>query len=208
MLAFNVFAIFALASSVCATTLASQNTSAPSFVPLSPVGVVASVQLTSSPPPKTRLYYQDSNGNIHPARRRTRPLHHGPHHVPQPPRQRCRSALGNPYRCVCDRNGELRDPHLLPRPKPHPQRTSIRKFDRVGSQPRTAPPPVRAVSRTHAGFTAAADGRSEVLYAEQDPENGSSILRVGFVSTGAPGTLTEAVTTDLGATWVLAPLPA
>jgi hypothetical protein len=54
-----------------------------------------------------------------------------------------------------------------------------------------------------AGFQVA-EG-STVLYALQDPS--TKALRVGFVSPGNPGTVVEAVSTNSGASWVLAPLP-
>ena len=45
---------------------------------------------------------------------------------------------------------------------------------------------------------------SQVLYAMEDPT--SKTIRVGFVSTGSPGTLSEAVRTSGGA-WSVASLP-
>lgn len=56
---------------------------------------------------------------------------------------------------------------------------------------------------THSGFKVA-EG-SEVLYVAENPKG--DIIQVGFVSAGAPGTLSEVVTTNKGQNWQLAPLP-
>lgn len=201
MLASTMFAFFALTSSVRAFTIVARNTSASSFVPLSPVGDVAAVQFgTGTPQAQTRIYYQHNNGNL---------IQHtvspGPFTTSRTDNQNvivnAQGVLWNTPIAVSAMENGGQGIHIYYLDKNRV--LSEKRFTSADGWRPTASKRCPGCIQS-AGFTVA-EG-SDALYAVQHSTN-ANVLRVGFVSTGAPGTLTEAVTTDFGVTWVLAPLP-
>ncbi|KAF8063197.1 hypothetical protein FPV67DRAFT_1505488 [Lyophyllum atratum] len=216
MIASKVYALFALIISTHASRAASRTNSAVNFVPVSPQGNVAAIQLPG-PPVQTRLYWQDNTGAIvqyaltNGAFTTGKSISSAVVVVPATDVLRytpiVATVIGDASQGVCPclpycsltANISMFELHvffLAPNRTLSEWRFTVPAGGRSGD---ACPGCI-----VHSGF-AVAEG-SDVLYALEEPI--SKGLRVGFVSPGAPGTLTEAVSADDGATWQLATMPA
>ncbi|KAF8057466.1 hypothetical protein FPV67DRAFT_1527535 [Lyophyllum atratum] len=198
MIASKVYVLFALVITTHASTAASQANSAVDFVPVSPQGNVAAIQLPG-PPVQTRLYWQDNTGAIvqyaltNGAFTTGKSISSAVVVVPATDVLRHTPIVAT---VIGDASQGLHVFFLAPNRTLSEWRFTVPAGGRSGD---ACPGCI-----VHSGFTVA-EG-SGVLYALEEPI--SKGLRVGFVSPGAPGTLTEAVSADDGATWQLATMPA
>jgi len=199
MIASKFLGLVAFAISIYAPTANAQNTSAVNFVSLVPLSVnVAAVELFGTRDTQTRLIYQDSNGAI---------AQYGVVNGPFTTGQTQFSNIlvpasepilrGTPVAVTAIGNADQGFHVYFLGPD-----RSLKEYKwtaSVGGRYGNACPECI----DHTGFTVAAG--SNWLYALENPS--SNVLRVGFVSPGAPGTLSEAVKINDGAAWQFAPLP-
>lgn len=199
MILSKVFLLVAIAIGVQASTIASRNTSDVAFVPISTLGFVSTTQIADREPVQTRLFYQDSTGNILIHATTNGPFTTGTNlgaRTLVPAAQVLRST---PIAATMVANGSRIEQHVFFFSPDHKLR-EYRYTSTGGWRGGSGCP--GCIDK--AGF--AVTPGSNILYALEHPTN-TGLLRVGFESPGAPGTLSEAVTTDEGSSWQLASFP-
>ncbi|KAF8054324.1 hypothetical protein FPV67DRAFT_1460906 [Lyophyllum atratum] len=199
MIASKLFAAVAFAIGVHASAINTQNTSAVTYVPVSPLGNVAAVELFGTRAPQTRLVYQDSTGAIVQYGITDGPFTTGKTDFPAgalvPASEPILRGTPIAFTAIGNADQGFHVYFLSPDRILKEYKWTAGVGGRYGNN--------CAECIDHMGFSVTA-GR-DFLYALENPT--TNVLRVGFVSPGVPGTLVEAVKVNDASPWQLAPLP-